>query len=207
MTDSGPHFQDTILRVLETAPRGLTVERIRSQLANGGAVASKDEIVRALVQMNERQLVQLGATRRWLVRHHSPRTGRVGQAGSSISEEYLVSIPCQAAAGEEPVTGPEMPMGRIEPNIDLLRQLLPYYQESLRAGDSGSPQAFANQYGDSFGLLEPDKPWWPTAERGRTLIVPLPKLPDGLRSLSGETAQSAPALGLPTTHGGSAQRG
>ena len=197
MTDSGPHFQDTILRVLETVPRGLTVERIRSQLAKGGAVASKDEIVRVLAQMNERQLVQLGATRRWLVRHHSPRTGRVGHAASSILEEYLVSIPCQAAAGEEAVAGPEMPVGRIKPNIDLLRQLLPYYQESLRAGDSGSPQAFANQYGDSFGLLEPDKPWWPTTERGRTLIVPLPKLPHGLRSLLAKQHSQHVLLGYP----------
>ena len=197
MTEPGLLFQDTILRVLETAPRGLTVERIRSQLAKAGAVASKNEIVRTLAQMNERQLVQLGSTRRWLVRQNSTRTGRVEHAVSSPSDEYLVSIPCQAVAGEEAVAGPEIPVGRIEPSIDLLRQLLPYYQESLRAGDSGSPQAFANQYGDSFGLLEPDKPWWPTAERGRTLIVPLRKLPDGLRSLLAKQHSRHLLLGYP----------
>lgn len=64
MTDAGSLVQDTIYRVLEAAPRGLTVERIRTQLAEAGASVGKDEIVRALARMNERQLVQFGAARR-----------------------------------------------------------------------------------------------------------------------------------------------
>lgn len=197
MNDQSLLFQDTILRILETAPNGLTVERIRSQLAKAGATASKDEIVRALGHMNERHLVQIGVTRRWLVRNHSTITGKSGFSVSSRTDDYLVSIPCQIIAGEGPMSEPEMPVGRIKPGMELLRQLLPYYQESLRASDGGSPQAFANQYGDSFGLLEPDKPWWPTSELGRTLIVPLPKLPHGLRSLVAKQHSRHLLLGYP----------
>ena len=182
MKDPGPLFQDTIFRVLEAAPRGLTVERIRTQLAEAGATARKDEVVRALAQMNERQLVQFGAARRWYVRQRSARRDKNPSSISSTPDEYLVAIPCQAMAGEGAVVGPDMQSGRIDPSIGLLKQLLPYYQEALRAGDSGQPQAFANQYGENFVLLEPDQPWWPKAEQGRTLVVPLPRLPQELRS-------------------------
>ena len=190
-------FQDTILRVLETAPSGLTVERIRSQLAKAGTAIGKDEIVRTLAQMNERQLVQLSPTRRWHVRQRSTRTDKTGHPVSIRPDEHLVAIPCQSIAGEEAMAEPEMPAGKIEPSLDLLRQLIPYYQEALRASDSGSPQAFANQYGESFVLLEPDKPWWPTIERGRTLIVPLPHLPQGLRSLLAKQHSRHLLLGYP----------
>ncbi len=107
MTDPRPLFQDTILLILKTALRDLTVERIRSQLAKAGSVAGKDEVVRALAHMKERQL-ELGVTRRWVVRHDSMRAERVRYVTSSASDEYLVSIPCQAVAGEEVVVEPEM---------------------------------------------------------------------------------------------------
>ncbi len=198
MNEAESLFQDTILRVLETAPQGLTVERIRSQLAKAGAVAAKHEIVRTLAQMNDRQLIQIDATRRWLVRHNSLKTGKDGHAVSGTSEKYLVSIPCQAVAGKRPEMAQEMPAGKgVERSLDLLQQLLPYYQESLRAGDGGSPQAFANQYGDSFGFLEPDRPWWPTAARGHTLIVSLSSVPPGLRSLVAKQHSSHMLLGYP----------
>ena len=182
MTEPGPLFQDTIFRVLEGAPRGLTVERIRTQLAEAGATVRKDEIVRALLQMNERQLVQFGAARRWHVRQHSTTRDKTPSSVPSTPDECLVAIPCQAMAGEGTVVGPEMQSGWIDLSIGLLKQLLPYYQEALRASDSGHPQAFANQYGENFVLLEPDQIWWPKAEQGRTLVVPLPRLPQEFRS-------------------------
>ncbi len=197
MKDPGPLFQDTIFRVLEAAPRGLTVERIRTQLAEAGATVRKDEIVRALAQMNQRQLVQFGAARRWHVRQHSARTDKSSSTVSSRPDEYFVAIPCQAMAGDGAVVGPEVQSGRIDPSIGLLKQLLPYYQEALRHGDSGQPQAFANQYGESFVLLEPDKPWWPNAEQGRTLVVPLLRLPQEIRSRLAKQHSRHLLLGYP----------
>ena len=75
-----------------------------------------------------------------------------------------------------------VPDGNIETSIDLLTRLLPYYQESLRTADGGSPYATLSNHGENFSLLQPDKPWWPTAERGRTLLVPLSRLQQGIRS-------------------------
>ena len=180
MTNTATLLQDNIYRILEAAPRGLTVERIHTQMVDAGATVGKHEIVGALAQLSKRQLVQFGVARRWHVRTHPPQTQNIGSLASP--DEYMVAIPCQAMAGEAVRLEPEVLSGRIDVSLDLLQQLLPYYQEALRHGDSGQPQAFANQYGDSFVLLEPDKPWWPKAEQGRTLIVPLSRVPDGVRS-------------------------
>lgn len=194
MTTADPLLQDTIFRVLEAAPRGLTVERIRTQLTQAGATIGKDAIVRALAHMNERQLVQFGAARRWHVRQH----GNKATSGfSGRPDEYFVAIPCQVTAGAAAVVEPDIQSGRIDSSIDLLQQLLPYYQEALRHGDSGQPQAFANQYGENFVLLEPDKPWWPKAEQGRTLVVPLSRLPDGVRSRLAKQDNKHLLLGYP----------
>ena len=197
MTAPGSLFHDTVFRVLEAAPRGLTVERIRTQLAKAGVTAGKNDIVRALAQMNQRQLVQFGATRRWHVRQHPARTDKIESAPSAGPDQYLVAIPCQATVGEGAVIQPDMLSGRIDPSMDLLKQLLPYYQEALRHGDSGQPQAFANQYGETFALLEPDKPWWPKTEEGRTLVVPLSRLPHGLRSRLAKQHSRHLLLGYP----------
>lgn len=189
-------LQDTILRVLESAPNGLTVERLRTQLTEAGAAVSKDGIVRALAGLNERQLVQFGAARRWHVREH-PATQSI-PTGSSSPDAHMVAIPCQATAGEgATVADREFMPGQTEPTVGLLRQLLPYYQEALRASDGGSPQAHASKYGDTFVMLEPDKAWWPTAEQGRTLVIPLRRLPQGLRGLLAQQHSQHLLLGYP----------
>ena len=56
MTAPDSLFQDTIFRVLEAAPRGMTVERIRTQLAEAGAMIGKDEIVRCRFDQTDTHL-------------------------------------------------------------------------------------------------------------------------------------------------------
>ncbi len=189
-------LQDTIMRVLDSTPNGLTVETIRSRLATAGAGVRKWEVVQALADMNARQLVQLSAGRRWQARER-PRRGEAGPASSLSVDDYIVGVRCQAFAGEAPVAEPEMQEGRIEPGPDLLRRLLPYYQEALKANDGGQPGASTAQHGDTFMLIEPDKQWWPTAERGRTLTVPLSGLPVGFRSLAAKRDGGRLLLGYP----------
>ena len=56
-------LREQLLRILDNAPRGMTVERLRSLLQAGGSRAGKDEIVRALRSLSERDLIQIGAAR------------------------------------------------------------------------------------------------------------------------------------------------
>ena len=178
-------LEDTIFRLLESAPLGLTVERIRSQLATAGAVTGKHEIVRALAELHRRRMVQMDAGRRWSLLENLAVRRPNGPAGADSPEDDLIAVPCRTSSGAEEFDNGGVPDGSVETGetgIDLLTRLLPYYQECLRTADGGSPYAMASTYGDHFSLLQPDKPWWPTAERGRTLLVPLSRLQPGVGS-------------------------
>lgn len=86
MTDTVSLLQNTILRILETAPHGLTVERIRTRLFEAGATVDTHEVVRALGRLNERGLVEFSRARGWRVR--GPGTG----ASRNDMEEYVERV-------------------------------------------------------------------------------------------------------------------
>ena len=200
MTLPAPSLEDTVFRLLETAPRGLTVERIRSQLVAAGAASDKHEIVRALGGLRQRRMVQMDASRRWKLHDNRPRIRANGPAGIADLGDNLFAVPCRAFTQSEQLDSSSdqaAQEGIIEVGIDLLVRLLPYYQECLRTGDGGSPRSFASKYGEQFSLLQPDKPWWPTAERGRSLVLPLSRLQPGIRSRLVRQSNSYLLVGYP----------
>ena len=85
MTDLVLLFQDIILRILETAPRSLNLwNEFDLNWRRVEQLPARIEIVRALAQMNERQLVQLGTTVQERVvetRMKDPESGRMIRAG------------------------------------------------------------------------------------------------------------------------------
>lgn len=175
-------LEDQLLRLLDGAPRGLTVERIRNHLTAAGAQARKDDIVRALRVLSERGHVQIGAARKWHVRRTTPgATPSDGRESGGNAGGVLTAVPCMAFVGAPSDPQEAIPEGRLTPDLNLLKRLLPYYQEALRAGDGGSPMEVLPRHGESFVLLQPDRPWWPTAGHGRSLRVPLSRLPDGFK--------------------------
>ncbi len=191
-------LEDQLLRLLECAPRGLTVERIRNHLTAAGAQARKDDIVRALRGLSERGQVQIGPARKWQLRQvrpgvMPPNGRKPGRDGNDV----LAAIPCMAFVGEPADPEQAIPDGRLDPDIRLLRRLLPYYQEALRAGDGGSPIEVLPRHGQSFVLLQPDRPWWPTAGHGRTLRIPLSRLPDDFKPLLAKNHGGKLLIGYP----------
>ena len=138
-----------------------------------------------LAELHRRRMVQMDAGRRWCLRENLAARRPMGRAGADSPEDDLIAVPCRASSGAEELDSGGVPDGSVETGetgIDLLTRLLPYYQECLRTADGGSPYAMASNYGENFSLLQPDKPWWPTAERSRTLLVPLSRLQPGVRS-------------------------
>lgn len=198
MTVLDTSLEDQLLRLLDGAPRGMTVERLRSHLMAGGAQARKDDIVRALRSLGERGHVQIGASRKWHIRRSAPVAASSPSAGGGVTgSETLAAIPCMAFVGEPSDPQEPVPEGKIAPDLKLLKRLLPYYQEALRAGDGGSPVEFIPRYGESFVLLQPNGPWWPTASHGRTLRVPLSRLPEAFRPLLAKNVGRKLLLGYP----------
>src|SRR3546814_97284 len=181
MTGLEPVLQDQLLRLLDGAPRGMTVERLRSLLQAAGSRAQKDDIARALRALSQRNLVQIGAARRWHIRRSVRPVEGAAPSGAG-ADAWLNAIPCSAFVGEPSEPGEEIAPGRISPDINLLKRLLPYYQEALRAGDGGSPFEVFSRHGESFICLQPDAPWWPTEGHGRILRIPLSRLPGGFQS-------------------------
>jgi hypothetical protein len=191
-------LQDQLLRLLDNAPRGATVERLRSLLQASGSHAGKDEIVRALRGLSERHLVEIGAARKWNVRRHASAAKSGSPSGPSGGlANWLAAISCSAFLGE--VVEPEeaFPDGKLAPDLDLLKRLLPYYQEALRAGDGGSPFDVLARHGDGFILLQPDSPWWPMRTQGRILRIPLSRVPGAFQSVLAKNGGKKLLLGYP----------
>src|SRR3546814_5651200 len=95
MTGLEPFLQDQLLRLLDGAPRGMTVERLRSLPQVGGSRAQKDDIARALRALSQRNLVQIGAARRWHIRRAvTPAAGAA--ASGKGADAWLNAIPCSA---------------------------------------------------------------------------------------------------------------
>lgn len=199
MTVLDTSLEDQLLRLLDGAPRGMTVERLRSHLMAGGAQARKDDIVRALRALSERGHVQIGASRKWHVRRSAPAAAELpGIKPSGVAGgEVLSAIPCMAFVGDPSDPQEAVPEGKIAADLTLLKRLLPYYQEALRAGDGGSPIEFIPRHGESFVLLQPNGPWWPTSGHGRTLRVPLSRLPDAFKPLLAKNRGRKLLLGYP----------
>lgn len=194
-----PGLGDQLLRLLDGAPRGMTVERLRSHLMAGGSHARKDDIVHALRSLAERGHVQIGAARKWHVRRGRPgATSSLASSRDAASEsDSLAAIPCMAFLGEPSEPDEALPEGRLTSDLGVLKRLLPYYQEALRAGDGGSPIEVLPRHGESFVLLQPDGPWWPSATHGRTLRIPLSLLPETFTPLLAKNAGRKLLLGYP----------
>lgn len=191
-------LQDQLLRLLEGAPNGMTVERLRSVLQAGGSKARKDQIAGALRALSERGLVQVGAPRKWHLRHRDPaEPAGTGSGEGASNADWIAAIPCSATLGDEAVAEDAIPDGQIASDLQLLKRLLPYYQEALRAGDGGAPLGTLERHGDGFVFVQPDAPWWPTATQRRTIRVPQSRLPAGFQSLLSKSSGGTLILGYP----------
>jgi len=191
-------LQDQLLHLLDHVPNGATVERLRSLMQTGGSHAGKADIARALRGLSERGLVQIGVARKWHIRRRmGAATDGSGFDPTGTPANWLAAIPCSALLGEAAEPEEAIPEGKLVPDRDLLKRLLPYYQEALRAGDGGSPFDVLARHGDGFVFLQPDAPWWPTRTRGRILRVPLSRVPGSFQSVLAKNNGKKLLLGYP----------
>ena len=155
----------------------------------------KHEIVDVLRDLNARGRVEIGHDRRWRVR-------RANASGATNQEprgdDRIHALPARAIEGVSPGEGGDaLPQGRLAPDLDLLKRLLPYYQEALKAADGGQPIETLSKAGQRFVLLQPDGPWWPTQERGRRLRISRSLLPPAFLETVAKSARRRLLLGYP----------
>lgn len=165
----------------------------------GGATARKDEIVRALRGLSERGVAEIGRDWKWRVRVAKPGATHAGDAASAVTGSgKILALPAKVLAGSGVSEDDRLPAGRLESDLRLLGRLLPYYQAALKAGDSGASLESLSKAGDSFILLRPDSPWWPTAGQSKTLRIARKHLSDRLIEILAKNSGRKLLLGYPS---------
>ena len=158
------------------------MERLLTLMHAGGSTVKKDEIVRALHGLSQRGIAQFNSARRWQLRTPNSLNTRAEEWSATPSTgETLHAIPAATMVGEPSAPDASLPVGALTPDLNLLQRLLPYYQAALRAGDGGAPIESLDKFGQTFTLLCPDGPWWPTSGQGSILHVPRERLPGRLQ--------------------------
>ncbi len=199
MSRSQVSLEEQLTRLLSGAREGVSVERLRSLLQAGGAAVRKDEIVRTLSGMSARGVAEFGGGRRWtLQRQHPGSPDGSSETPGLAGRDRIHAIPAHVLAGSAAEGPPEsLPEGALQPDIKLLVKLLPYYQSCLRAGDGGAPIESLSKANQSFVLIQPDAPWWPTEGHGRRLRIARSAIPGPFQESLAKASGGKLLLGYP----------
>lgn len=203
MTHAGA-FEDldaALARLLAGNPQGLTtqdaarlvgqettlVAAALARLANGGlAVFDRDRRWRSTV---------VEAPKRPKSPQPSPQ--RIPPANPPGPAERLpASVPATASRHE--INGSRNTVAsRLDDPIGLLKRLLPYYRDSIKAELAGGIGTFPDRLGATALLLAPDRPWWPLGETAVEIVVPRPVLDGRLIAALGRVRREPVLLGYP----------
>jgi very-short-patch-repair endonuclease len=81
--------------------------------------------------------------------------------------------------------------------IGLLKRLLPYYRDSVKAELEGGIGTFPDRLGATALLLAPDRHWWPQGETGAEIVVPRSALDGRIIAALGRVRREPVLLGYP----------
>ncbi|WP_109793984.1 AAA domain-containing protein [Minwuia thermotolerans] len=192
-------LEEQLARLLSGARDGVSVERLRSLLQAGGASVRKDEIVRTLSGMSARGVAEFGGGRKWTLRRQQPGAEHSTlQYGGADSHDRIHAIPAHVVVGDLAGAPSEtLPDGTLRPSLTLLRKLLSYYQACLRASDGGAPIESLGKANQSFVLIQPDAPWWPTEARGRRVRIARAAVPGPFQETLAKASGGKLLLGYP----------
>lgn len=171
-------MEQRLERLLSAAPRGSTVERLRTQAGLAGAPVRKDEVVATLRRLSEAGIVEIGRDRRWRLRGGDAAASRPAGRAESAGE-VIHAVPATVVEAPPDTTEAALPQGTLPTDLDLLKRLLPYYRAALSAADGGAPIENLGRAGEAFVLARPDGAWWPRPDRPSRLRIRRSVLPGG----------------------------
>jgi hypothetical protein len=163
-------FQETVRRLLELSPVGLTNDQLLWRFKRSGITPRADEILQTLDALAKTGVIKLSEGRRWrLASFSKPNAGTPGIAssvnpGSAPRAKILRAIsasilrrPRLADAAplldERPVTGFELA------DLDW-RKLVAYYAATQRLDTRGRVDERADRHGLSWQLFRANGCWW-----------------------------------------------
>ena len=193
---------EQVLRVLAACPLGLRSYEVRQRLANAGLRVGPDQVTELLGKLQKQGLVDYPKGR-WTLRH--PSSGSPTPAPPAVPKLHPrppqaptprptptvptvptspATIPClpftARAIAATPDGGPDALRGTLPTGWALLRRLLPYWREALRAEER--PRIFLplERANVEFCALTAAGQWWPTATRAADLRLSAGSIPAAL---------------------------
>ncbi len=189
LADDGDRLRGQVLDILAGCPEGLRSYEVRQRLASAGLSVAQDLVNAQLRRLQDQGLVTYPGGR-WTTKHPlavkpvparpgpaKPQFGaRAGPTPRPVTPSVptsLVTIPClpftAKVTAATPDPGPAAMRGQLPAGWPLLRRLLPYWREALRAEERPRiflPVARANV---EFCGLTAAGQWWPTPARAAEL--------------------------------------
>lgn len=169
---------EQLVDLLALAPAGLTAGEVGARLMQRGAAGRPPDVARALDDLRRTGRVTIGPDRRWRLigRGAGPATSPPGEPAApgmtaAPARFSLAAAEAMDAEATAPADGAPPP----------LRELLRYYEQTLRRDARGAIAQRPDDHGARFLLFAGEGAWFPEAERAAHLRIPRAALPEAFR--------------------------
>ena len=191
-------YADTVARLLEMAPVGMTNDQLLWRLRRGGIRLTSQDIVEALGRLAESGAVQVKTGGKWQLTHlntgNKPPSPEVSTLRDQAKPNSLTAIaghlyPASASDG-----GIALDLDTDAPAADAdWRRLLSYYASTQRLDPRGAVEEREDRHGEAWQLFAVDGRWWERSE----LRFDTEALPSTFRQALSRREGQACAIGYP----------
>ena len=196
-------YTETITRLLELAPSGLTNDQLLWRLRVSGLRLTSSDIGQTLAMLVDTGAASVSAAGRSRLAQFrmAPQKPGADHSGPRSTAPTLVlravtALVSPGAIGEPPVLAPSESDGENEPRADAdWRRLLAYYAATQRLDPRGAVDERTDRHGLSWQLYRAEGRWWNAAE----LRFPIDALPSPLREALSRRPGNACSLGYPVS--------
>lgn len=197
-------YIETITRLLELAPSGLTNDQLLWRLRASGLRLTSSDIVQSLAMLVDTGAASVSAAGRWRLAQFRTAPENLGSVRSATRSteptpstvlRAVTALVSPSAIRDVLASAPEAD-GENEPRADAdWRRLLAYYAATQRLDPRGAVDERTDRHGLSWQLYRAEGRWWNAAE----LRFPIDALPSQLREALSRRPGNACSLGYPVS--------
>jgi hypothetical protein len=193
-------YADTVARLLEMAPVGMTNDQLLWRLRRGGLRLTSQDIVEALGRLAESGAVQVKTGGKWhltqLTIGNKPPALEKSNSRNQDTPNWLTAV----AGHLYPISASDAGIG-LEVDTDATpadadwRRLLSYYASTQRLDPRGAVEEREDRHGEAWQLFAVDGRWWERSE----MRFDTEALPSAFRQALSRREGQACAIGYPVS--------
>lgn len=198
---------EIILKTIVWTTDGLTTKEIARALQKAGIRITGKELIEALQLLIEDNHITLGTDRRWKLSHRIRKSSSFKASscaekdweGAVSTDLFLTAvrfrIEPKISKASKDVLEPES----IDPKQHLppIKNLLKYYESTLRHDARGATKCFPDEHGGKFQLVSTCGSWWSDSETQMSVSCQTSNLPSSFREILPSHKDDAFAFGYP----------